>query len=90
MSGIQLDPARMAAIAEALRQAIPKASPEAARPMIDAAGELQRIVDQVRSAQTEQAKALKELVSRVRENCTCADCTAKRAAASTLAPGSLN
>lgn len=90
MSGVQLDPARMAAIAEQLRRQIPNASAEAARPMIDAAGELQRLADQVIALQTEQAKTLKEIASRVVQTCSCPDCTAKRATASNAAPGSLN
>lgn len=92
MIGIQLDPARMAMIAEGLRIFIPTVSPEAARPMIDAAAELQRLADQVSALRAEHEKAVQKIVQTMvsAATCNCDSCNAKRTAASKVAPGSLN
>lgn len=80
MSEVQIDVQRMAAIAEQLRQQVPNASAEVARPMIDAAGELQRLVDQFDALQKAQAKFVREILKRAAEECQCANCTARREA----------
>lgn len=91
---IQIDPQRMLAIADALREQIPNVSPQASRPMIDAAGELQRLADQferMRKAQAEAASKLVEsLIADLTTNCDCAFCRAQRATEGKPSAGELN
>lgn len=90
---IQIDPQRMLAIADALREQIPNVSPQASRPMIDAAGELQRLADQferMRKAQAEAASKLTESLVAALTNCDCAFCRAQRATQGKPSAGELN
>jgi len=88
MTGLQLDPARMAAIADGLCKELPNVPPEAQRHMIDAAGELRRLVDQARALLAQRAKDLQKLKEIVARECNCDACRAERAGKPT--PGSLN
>ena len=88
MIGVQVDVKRMLAIAEALRQEIPKVSSQAARPMIDAAGELQRLADQVVQASELAEKVIASRGAPVL--CQCPDCTARRAVEAKPNPENLN
>jgi hypothetical protein len=88
---LETDHARMCAIAESLRQQIPNVSAEAARPLIDAAAELQRIADQVFAYLKREEEAIRRLVEELaRPTCQCAKCTARREAAGRPASGTLN
>lgn len=84
---IELDPTRLEAIAGALREQIPNATPNMAKPMIDAAAELQRLADLVKAV---IARQLEQLMKAAEDICQCPDCQARRAAADTPAPGGLN
>lgn len=86
---LHLEPERLLSIAAALREQIPLVSSDAARSMIDAAAELQRLGDQLLAFRQQQLELLKERAS----NCDCPVCTAERerlAAESTSTKQSLN
>lgn len=82
MTPLYLDAERMLAIAEELRKQIPLVSSDAARSMIDAAGELQRIGDQLNAFKKEQ----QELIKNIAKDCDCPVCTARREAEASVTP----
>lgn len=88
---LQTDLERMLAIAESLRREIPNVSAQAARPMIDAAAELQRIADECSAHLRREEEARKRFAEELaRRFCTCPKCTARRTAAGTPASETLN
>lgn len=71
---LHIEPERLLSIAAALREQIPLVSSDAAKSMIDAAAELQRLGDQLLAFRQQQLELLKERAA----NCTCPVCTAER------------
>jgi hypothetical protein len=91
LRSLQTDLARMLAIAESLRREIPSVSAQAARPMIDAAAELQQIADRVSAHLKREEEAMKRLAEELaRPFCPCPTCTARRESAGRPASGTLN
>lgn len=93
MIGVHIDVVRLAALAEALRVQIPNVSCQAARPMIDAAGELQRLADQFGQLHKQLDQQAVEIAGGIvlgGPNCQCRKCVARRAAAAPSTPGDLN
>lgn len=96
MKGVMLDAQRLARLAAGLREQIPHASPDVARPMIDAAGELQRLADEIVQFGQQNSEEAKKLHGSANPNageCRCVFCQIRRgieAQQQKAKPGDLN
>lgn len=80
MKGVEFRPSYWGRLAAALREQIPKASPEVARSMIDAAAELQRVCDEIVETGKQNEEELRQRLSEAaaQGGCQCEACKVRR------------